>query len=140
MTLRSDNFTQTQKIPELFSDFLTDFKPHPITRELSRVKNEQAIKQSLRNLIMTNYGERLFQSSIGSGIRRALFDFNDFVTAEDLRIHIEQTITNNEKRVQLLDLYIEPREEQNRMLVSITFAIINNKQIQQLDLILRRVR
>lgn len=140
MTTRADTYTQTQKIKDLFSDFLDDLTPHPITRDISRVRNEQSIKQALKNLILTNYGERPFQPQIGSDIRSSLFEPNDDVVAEDLQYKIEKTIEINEPRVRLVDLIVAPFPEQDKIAITITFVIINTQQLQQLDLLLRRVR
>ena len=70
LSTRADTITQLQKIPDLFSDFLTDFTPHPITKDLTRTKNDIAIKRSVRNIVLTMMGERLFQPSIGGNIRK----------------------------------------------------------------------
>lgn len=140
MSTRADNFTHTQKTPDLFSDFLIDLTPHPITKDLVRVKNEVSIKRALRNLIFTNITERLFQPTIGGNIKRVLFEPNDIVTAAELEFQIKNVIQNNEPRVSLLQVLVVPNMNGNDISVNIVFAIINNKNIQSIDLILRRIR
>lgn len=140
MTTRSDRITQSQKIPELFSDFLSDFTAHPISGDLARLKNDQAIRQSLKNLILTRYGERLFQPQIGSNIHNALFEFGDITSEEDLKYHITKTIEQNEPRVSLLNLDINSEQDNGRFNVLITFLIINSNTISNIDLILKRIR
>ena len=103
-------------------------------------KNEQSIKQSLRNLIMTDMGERFFQSHIGSNIRKSLFEMNDSITASDLKYHIQQTIQNNEPRVALIDVAVAFLPVQDSVNINIVFAIINTNNIQNLDILLKRVR
>lgn len=140
MSTRADRYTQLQKIPDLFSDFLTDLTPHPITKDITRYRNEQAIKQSIKNLVLTNYNERPFQPNIGSSVYRSLFDPNDAFIEEDITDSIRRTIEYNEPRATLVNVEVISDEEENRIRVNIVFFIINNTEPQSLDLILRRVR
>jgi len=140
MSLRADNITQLSKAPDSFSDFFTDFSKHPVTKELARLRNDQSIKQALRNLILTNYGERLFQPNIGSNIYRSLFEPNDIIAAEDIRYHIETTVRQNEPRVSLLQVEVFSDQVNDSVIINVVFAIISTNQIQSLDVVLRRVR
>lgn len=153
MATRSDNYTQTQKSPYLYSDFMTDLDPHPITEDLVRARNESAVRLSLQNLLRTNYGERLFNSDIGSNIYSSLFEPNDSIIEADLRSHILDTIKNNEPRVVVLDLSVETgkqtslvsgtlisQENENSISVTITFMIVNTLQPQTVTVTLSRVR
>lgn len=140
MTTRAERFTQLQKIPDLFSDFMMDLTPHPITKDLIRLRNEQAIKQSVRNLVLTNYGERLFQPNIGSSVNRSLFEPNDFILEDDIESSVRRTIEFNEPRVQLLNVEVLTSRDDNNITINIVFAIINSTQTQSLEVILRRVR
>ena len=140
MTTRAERYTQLQKIPDLFSDFMMDLTPHPITKDLIRLRNEQSIKQSLRNLVLTNYGERLFQPNIGSSVNRSLFEPNDFILEDDIESSIRRTIEFNEPRVQLLNVEVLTTRDDNNISINIVFAIINSTQTQSLEVILRRVR
>jgi phage baseplate assembly protein W len=140
MTTRADRFTQLQKTPDLFSDFLADLTPHPISKDLVRLRNEASIKQSVKNLVLTNYGERPFQPNIGSAVNRSMFEPNDFILVDDITSSIRKTIETNEPRVTLLDVNVVSRPDENNIRVNISFAIINTAQVQNLDIILRRVR
>lgn len=140
MSTRSDFYTQTQKIQDIFSDFLTDLTPHPITKDLTRVRNEVSVRQSIKNLIYTNYGERFFQPSIGSGVNRSLFEPNDFVLADDLTYHIKLTLENFEPRALVERVVVDPQPDQDKVSVTILYSLINTTQIQSLNVILRRVR
>lgn len=140
MTTRAERFTQLQKIPDLFSDFMMDLTPHPITKDLIRLRNEHAIKQSVRNLVLTNYGERLFQPNIGSSVNRSLFEPNDFILEDDIESSVRRTIEFNEPRVQLLNVEVLTTRDDNNIRINIVFAIINSTQTQSLEVILRRVR
>ena len=66
------------KISRAFKDISLSFTPHPITKDLTILKNENAIKKSVRNLVQTIPTERFFNSALGSEVRDSLFDFVDF--------------------------------------------------------------
>jgi hypothetical protein len=140
MSTRADNFTQTKLIPDLFSDFLDDLTPHPITKDVVRVKNEQSIKQALRNLLLTNIGERRFNPNFGSDVNNSLFEPNDVILQENLKSAITNAIRFHESRVNLLSVQIYNYPEEDRLAVNLIFSIINSITPQSLNLILRRVR
>ena len=140
MTTRADRITQVSKTPELFSDFLDDLVPHPVTGDVARIKNEQSIRQALKNIVLTNYGERPFQSYIGSNVTRSLFEMNDDITAESIRAHVDVAIKNCEPRVNLINVDVTSFPMEDKMAVNIVFAIVNSTALQNINLILRRVR
>lgn len=140
MSTRADTITQLQKIPDLFSDFLTDFTPHPITKDLARTKNDIAIKRSVRNIVLTMMGERLFQPSIGGNIRKVLFEPNDEVLAEEVRFQITNSIQKSEPRVNVMQVIVNRNEQTDTVNIGIYFMILNSQVVQSVDLILRRIR
>lgn len=139
-SIRADYYSQTQKMPDIYSDFLDDFSSHPITGDIARLRNEQSVKQSLRNLVLTNYGERFFQPNIGCNVMRSLFEIIDLFTIHEIQYHVKQTIENSEPRVNLLQVIVTPNDVNNQITISIIFSLINSTAIQSLDLILKRVR
>lgn len=140
MSTRADNFTQTRKIPDLFSDLLNDLTPHPITRDLVRTKNDQSIKQSIKNIILTNFGERLYQPTIGSNVNSALFEPNDIILEENLKFTIRSAIAFHEPRAQVIEVEVFSFSEEDRVNINIYFSIINSTVVETVNLILRRVR
>lgn len=89
-----------------YKDFDTALSKNPITHDVLTVSNENAVKQSVRNLISTRFGERLMQPEIGSGVFDALFEPLDPFSAEQLRSDILNTISNYEPRVNVLDCIV----------------------------------
>ena len=140
MTTRADRFTQLQKVPDLFSDFLTDLTPHPITKDLTRLRNDAAIRQSIKNLVLTNYNERPFQPNIGSNVNKSMFEPNDSFLREELESSIRRTIEFNEPRATVLGIEVLSQPDESSISINIVFSIINSMQPQSLDIILRRVR
>ena len=137
---KADNITQLKKTPVLFSDFFDDFTVHPISNDLGRLVNDQSIKQSIRNLILTNYGERLFQPSLGSNVNRTLFEPDDNMACQDLQYHIQSTLSYNEPRINLLNVIAISDPDNNKINVNIIFSIINSTQVQSLTVFLQRAR
>lgn len=128
------------KTSRVFSDLDLNFSPHPVTGDLVRKFDDNAIKQSVKNLIMTKNHERPFHSEIGSPIPALLFEPLTPVTALMVRRSIIDLISNFEPRVDLLSVDVIPSEDNNSLYVSITFKIVNSERPVTLDLALERTR
>ena len=99
-----------------------------------------AKNQSLKNLIYTNYGERLYQPNIGSNIFKSMFELDDMFIANDIKYHIQKTITDNEPRINLQDVRIDLDPDNNYVYITIVYNVINITEIQTLYVSLQRVR
>ena len=119
---------------------MDNFAKTPVGEQLGRVTNEHAVNQSLRNIIMTNFGERLFQPYIGSNILSSLFELNDAQDLNDVEFYIENTIKNNERRVNLLGVDVSVGDNENEVKISIVYNTINSPEQITFEYILRRVR
>ena len=128
----------TQRI--VYSDFYTNFDKHPINNTLLRKTNVDAVKQSIRNLLLTDKGERLFQPNLGGNIRAMLFENitpQTFVTMKD---HIKDVLAAHEPRADVLDVVISDTSNDHEVQVQIVFAILNLQEPVTLELILERIR
>ena len=139
MVQRADLITKLTNQSDIFSDFLDDFSPHPITGDIVRVRNENSIRQSIKNLILTNIGERFFNPNLGSSVYRMLFEPLDSTTLEDLNYHIKLTIDNNEPRANLISVSVLPVTEDNAVSLNVVYSIINSQTPQSLSVLIRRV-
>lgn len=137
---RAETLTGSTKKAEYFSDFLTSFAKTPVGDQLARVINERSINQSLKNLILTNLGERLFQPYIGSNILASLFENNVSEHYSDIKFYIETTVRNNEKRVNLIDVEVFSGDNEHDMRVNIVYNTINNPEPITFEYLLKRVR
>ena len=138
---RADTLTGTKKQTEFFSDFVTSFSKTPLGNQLGRVSNEQSVNQSLRNLIKTNLGERLFQPLVGSDILKSLFENNTQENLDMLEFYIDTTVRNNEPRVNLLQTIINTELlGTNSLEISLIYNLINNPDPITLTILLKRVR
>jgi hypothetical protein len=113
-----------QRVSRSFKDISLSFDPHPVTKDLPVLRNERAISRSVRNLVQTIPGERFFNSILGSGVRRLLFDFIDVATADSIEDEILTTISNFETRVSNVQVQVEPRPDENNFNVTVFFDIV----------------
>jgi phage baseplate assembly protein W len=137
---RADALSGTSKQKELFSDFVTGFDLTPFGNQLGRVTNEQSVNQSLRNLIKTSLGERLFQPMVGSDVYNMLFENNVSENSDLIELFIKNTIENNEPRVFLSGIEVKQSVNENAIEISIYYSLINNPEPITLTVILKRVR
>jgi phage baseplate assembly protein W len=124
----------------IFRDFDLAFAAHPNTKDISIKRNQDAVKQSLKNLILTEFYERPFHSEIGSPVRSLLFELATPLTANSMQRAIIDVITNFEPRVQLLDVSVSLRDETNECDISISYNIIGFQTVEELNFILERTR
>lgn len=139
-TTRAESLTGATRNKEFFSDFSSTFAKTPFGGDLARITNERAVNQSLKNLIFTDLGERLFQPFIGSDVRASLFNNNTPVNLNLLELQIRTTIENNEPRVILIDVKVEDGLNEHEVYITIVYALINNPEEITLNIILKRVR
>ena len=123
-----------------FSDFDFNFTKHPSTMDVAMKYDEEAIKASVRNLVLTQNYERPFHSEIGSQIRGLLFEPATPMLNIMLKRAITDTITSFEPRVELLDVKVVMLPDDHRVDVTIYFRIINTTRPIQVNLILTRTR
>jgi phage baseplate assembly protein W len=130
----------TKVTREYYSDFVSSLQPAAGSKDIIRAVNDNAIKTSIRNILLTNFGERFFNYDFGSNIRAFLFEPIDTITESTLKTAIETSIVNFEPRAKIIDVIISGNDQNNSYNVTIVFSTINTPDLQQLDLILTRVR
>jgi len=124
----------------IHSDFFTNLNKHPVKSDLVRKTNEDAIKQSVKNLLLTDRFERLFQPDVGGNINALLFENVTPQTELALKTQIYNTIEQYEPRAKLIDVIVSGNIDRNEYRVSIYFYVINSEEPVQLNLVLDRVR
>ena len=130
-----------ERISKGFKDISMSFQVNPINSDTIAVKNDTAIARSIRNLVLTNPGERFFNPNLGSRINEILFDNADQISAAALREEIEETINVYEPRVRLDDVKVEPNFEGHSFNVTITYDIVGIDALpQQLNFALQSTR
>jgi phage baseplate assembly protein W len=123
-----------------FSDLDMAFLPNPVSKDVSKKYDENAIKQSLKNIILTRNFERPFRSDVGSQISSLLFEPLTPMLSSLIKKTIENTINSYEPRVNLLDVSVLLSPDNNGVYVTIVFSIINTSTPISVDLFLERTR
>jgi len=116
-----------QRISRAFKDISLSFDVHPITKDLQILKNENAIRRSVRNIVETIPTERFFNSLLGSEVRSSLFEFVDFGTASVIQNQIEIALENFEPRIDNVQIQVDPFPDRNTFNVTIIFDIIGQE-------------
>ena len=123
-----------------FSDLDLNFTAHPVTGDVSRLYDENAIKRSVRNLLQTNNFERPFHSEIGSQIRALLFEPASPVLNTMLKRVIADTITTFEPRVVVNSVTVSSKADNNSLNVTLIFTIVNTVNPVTMNVVLQRTR
>ena len=129
-----------QPTKELFSDFKTNLTNHPISGDLVRITNLDAIKTSVKNLILTQHFERPFKPFVGSNVTNYLFENFTPLTEEGIRDAIIEVIENYEPRAELLDVRVNEDIDRNGFNVVIIFRGVNNIKPTELSVFLEQIR
>ena len=130
-----------QRTSRAFKDISLSFDPHPVTKDLAILTNERAIRRSVRNLVETIPTERFFNSTLGTNIRRSLFDFVDYSTAVVIEDQIRNTVRFYEPRVANLRVQVDPRPDDNSFDVNVIFDIVGQDiPTQQFSFLLEATR
>lgn len=106
-----------------FRDISLSFKRHPITNDVTVLKNEDAIKKSVINLIRTKIGERFFNDILGTSVGDTLFELDTFDN-DVLREEIIALLKNYEPRIELSNVFAETQIDTNDLLIQIEYDIV----------------
>ena len=129
------------RVSRSFKDISLSFIPHPITKDLPILKDENAIRRSVRNIVETIPTEKFFNSTFGSDVYKSLFDFVDFGTASIIKDQIKTSILNFEPRVDNVNVKVFPRSDDNEFEVEIMFDVIGQEfPTQEYSFILEATR
>ena len=107
-----------------FKDISLSFKRHPITNDLVLLKNTDAIKRAVQNLVRTRVGEVFFNDTIGTRITGSLFELATDDLVEPIQTEIETVITNYEPRVDLKDVIVESISDLNTLNIEIHYNVV----------------
>ena len=143
-TSRSDAQSRnvnTGRDSQIYRDLDLFFSKKSSSSDVSQVQGVQAVKRSVRNLILTNIYEKPFHPEIGSGVRDILFENMTPVTSIILAKKIEDVILNFEPRARLVGVRAEPILDRNSYEVTIEFYVVNQPtELVDLSVMLERLR
>lgn len=133
-------FTPRSKKITIYQDFKKDLEKSPVSSDLTIWKDEDAVKESIKNLILTDRGERLMQPQIGGNINAMLFENITPAVLILIQDAVETTIDLYEPRAELIDVTATSNIDDNTVRVNIAFYITNVQQPITLDVFLERTR
>ena len=113
-----------QRFSKGFKDISLSFKRHPITNDILSLKNEDAIKRSVQNLVRIKLGEVFFDDDLGTRITGSLFELATSDYVDPIISEIETSITNNEPRVRLTNVIVDSMPDENALDVTVAYDII----------------
>ena len=123
-----------------YSDLDLRLKVHPTFGDIIPLKDIDAVKQSVKNLVLTSKGDRPFQPWLGSGLRDLLFEPADNITMVGIKQEIQEVILKYEPRTKINSISIDHREELNSYYVTLNLTIVNLEESVDVDFYLERVR
>ena len=100
------------------------FSRHPVTNDVTVLKNQDAIKKSVINLCRTKFNERFFNDLIGTSIDDSLFELIDSGIGDVLEREIEALLNNFEPRIDLSDINVIADPDSNSLEVKVTYQIV----------------
>ena len=122
----------SQSFSKGFNDISLSFKRHPVTNDIVLLRNEDAIKKSVQNLVRIILGEVFFDRLLGTNIEKSLFELTTLNLTDDIRSEIETTINNNEPRVQLTGIGVDITPDDNALDIKIEYSIVGMSAPSQL--------
>ena len=127
-------------VSKKFVDLNPNFEKNPLTKDLPLLKNAEAIKFAVKNIVLTTRGDRAFRPYFGSTVVGSLFENFSLATADDIQVAIEDALNAYEPRIKLLDVDVQDNIDRNELRISIFYRIIGIPlDPQSLNLILERV-
>lgn len=131
---------KTSKVTRKYSDLDFDFIAHPLSGDVPALTDSDAVKRSIRNLMLTGTYERPFQPTIGANLKQLLFEPINPMTQMSIQLLITDVIRLHEPRVAVLDLKVQVSEDESGYNVVLVFAINETSEITTVDFFLERLR
>ena len=125
---------------QVFTDINLNMVRHPVTGDIAKLSNVEAVKASVRNLINTNKGERPFHPEIGSNVTALLFEPADAFTANAIKEEIIYVIKKYEPRTNGHTVEVSDNSDRNAYEVTIGFNMIYSPNREEITFYLQRLR
>lgn len=123
-----------------YTDIDLRFKLHPLTKDIGKLEDDDAVKNSIKNIVLTNKNEKRFNNEFGGNVRSYLFEEIDFIVSEVIKQDITDLIYRYESRVENVIITNLSDISADTLSFTIQYNIINIPLPQTLDLIVRKLR
>ena len=131
---------ESTRSSKIYKDLNLGFEQNTATKDIQKIKDVEAVKRSVRNLINTNHYEKPFHPEIGSNLRAMLFELMTPQMNHVISKQIENLINNYEPRCNLVQVFAQPRLERNGYSVQISFRVQNHPDEVIVESFLERLR
>ena len=121
-------------------DLDLSLKLHPIRKDIIPLKDDNAIKNAVKNLLISNFYERPFSKDKGANLRALLFEPADAITEISIKENIRRVIRKYEQRVQVKNIRVLYMDDQNAYRITVNFKIKEHDTRQDVEIVLRRLR
>ena len=121
----AENKNNSSLNSRVYSDLDLFFTKRSVDKDVNTLTNVQAIKRSVRNLVLTNFYEKPFHPEIGSGVRELLFEIASPLTSLAISQAVTDVINNYEPRASLNFVDVNAQLDNNAYDISINFSIVN---------------
>ena len=123
-----------------WSDLDLSLKIHPIRKDIIPLKDDAAIKNAVKNLLISNFYERPFQDDLGANLRGLLYEPADVITEIELRDNIREVLTKYEPRITVTNIVIRDNSQANEYGIIVNFNIKEYDSSDSVEIVLRRLR
>jgi phage baseplate assembly protein W len=127
----------------VYKDLDFNFSRLALSNDVGSKSDTNAIKQSVVNLVMTNFGERPFHPEIGSNVNALLFEPSGPITNSYIQDTIKSAIENFEPRIQITSIRVDDTPnniDQNQIFIRIAFIFLEKNETDSFDIVLERLR
>ena len=131
---------ESTRSSKIYKDLNLGFEQNTATKDIQKIKDVEAVKRSVRNLINTNHYEKPFHPEIGSNLRAMLFELMSPQMNHMISKQVENLINNYEPRCNLVQVFTQPRLERNGYSVQISFRVQNHPDEVIVESFLERLR
>ena len=136
----ASNTNNSKRANRIYKDLDLNFGRNPITNDVNKLTDVEAVKRSVRNLINTNHYERPFHPEIGSDVRAMLFEPMTPLTALNLQRKVAEVLHNFEPRISLQQVLANPNIDRNSYELKIMFYVVGSNQPIEVETFLERLR
>ena len=136
----ASNTNRSKKSVRTYVDLDLDFTRHPVTNDVVKIEDVDAVKRSVRNLVNTQFYERPFHPELGCGVRDLLFENYTPMTGIFMRRKIEEVLSNYEPRARLTSIEVNEQPDRNGIDVVVNFYVLNLPNPVSVTTTLQRIR
>ena len=136
----ASNTNKSNRSTRLFKDLDLNFTRNPVTNDVTKIEDVDAVKRSVKNLVQTNFYERPFHPELGCGIRELLFENFTPLTGIFIKRKVEEVITNYEPRARLSQVTVNEQPDRNGIEVTVYFYVMNIPEPVSVTTLLQRIR